>query len=85
MLVKAANVLLPVVIVVVGCGWPREIRLATYIGIAACALWNTPATYASVDEATTCLKVLHSMMMGQKGAGSEDWFVPMEASSFGCN
>ena len=33
-------------------------------GTAVCPLWNSPPTSASAADATTCLRILHSMWIG---------------------
>ena len=33
-------------------------------GAAVCPLWNSPPTSASAVDATTCLRIMHSMWIG---------------------
>ena len=46
-------------------------------GTAVCLLCNSPLTYASAADATTCLRILHSVWIGPFAGGGRfgDFFV----------
>ena len=75
--VKEAAVVLSVMIVVGGCGCPRDIKMCQ-MGIAIWALWKTPAISASAEDVTACRRVRHSMRMGPDGLGMDGVVEPRE-------
>ena len=38
-------------------------------GASVCLLWNSPLTYALSADATTCLRILHSVWIGTFAGG----------------
>ena len=66
------EVLLSVLMVVGGCGWPNSSR-AVRMGTAVLALWKIPIVSASAAEDMTFLTVLHSVCSGPLGAGVGVW------------
>ena len=73
--VKETAVVLSVLMVVGGWWCPNELRMWR-IGMATCALWKTPVTSASADDATTCRRVRHSTKMGLERGVVEDIVEP---------
>ena len=45
-------------------------------GTSVCPLWNSPPTYDSAADATTCLSIIHSVWIGPFSGGGkfEDFF-----------
>ena len=51
-------------------GWVKPISWSViFRGTAVCPLWNSPLTSASTADATTCLRILHSVWIGPFAGG----------------
>ena len=51
-------------------GWVKPSSWSVILrGTAVCPLWNSPMTSALAADATTCLRILHSMWIGPFAGG----------------
>ena len=51
-------------------GWVKPSSLSAILGgTDVCPLWNSPPTSASAADATTCLRILHSVWIGPFAGG----------------
>ena len=51
-------------------GWVKPSSWSVILrGTAACPLWNSPPTSALDADATTCLRILHSVWIGPFAGG----------------
>ena len=58
-------------------GWLKLISWSVILrGATVCPLWNSPPTYASATDATTCLRIVHSVWIEPFAGGGrfEDFF-----------
>ena len=62
-------------------GWVKPSSWSVILrGTTVCPLWNSPPTSASAADATTCLRILHSVWIGPFAGGRRfgdfsDWLV----------
>ena len=51
-------------------GWLKPSSWSVILrGTVVCPLWNSPPTSASAADATTCLRILHSVWIGPFAGG----------------
>ena len=51
-------------------GWVKPSSWSVILrGTDVCSLWNSPSTYYSVADATTCLRILYSVWIGPFSGG----------------
>ena len=76
---KVSSKLVAALSVFVGVGgWVKPSSWSVILrGTTVCPLWNSPPTSASAADATTCLRILHSMWIGTFASGRRfgDFFV----------